>query len=335
MRIARHIIFWLIYLIFWMVIYYRYYTSVLDLLAVTLIYLMAHAGLYYVVQYILIPRLLKQQKLLAFTGAVIGILLFSVLIMFALINLYLGDTFEVFFGENKGILIATLFFANVSTTSVIIAVKSFKDRFIQAREEQRKKTDRLQTELHFLKAQVNPHFLFNTINSIYVLIRKDPDKAAQTLIKLSDLLRTQLYEFGEEKIDIAKELEYIENYMALEKLRKGDQLQLEYNKHADVSGFKIVPLMLIPFLENCYKHLGRSPDGKSVIRIDLKADDEWFYAEFTNSYTRDNHQNQSGGIGLKNVKRRLDLCYPSDQHALDIHEEYPYFTVRLKLKKHV
>lgn len=333
MRILRHLIFWILYLTFWIGVYYQYYTSKIDLFVVTGIYLLAHAGLYYAVQYVLIPRFLKQQQPVVFVGSVIGLLALSVVMMYILIKAYLGANFEIYFGENDKILVSTLFFANTFTTAFIIAIKSFKDRFVQSREEQRRETERLQSELHFLKAQVNPHFLFNTINSIYVLIRKDPDKAAQTLIKLSDLLRTQLYEFGEEKIDIESELDYIENYMSLEKIRKGDRLQLEYIKSPEVFGFKIAPLVLIPFIENCYKHLGRTEDNLAIIRIELKADDDWFYAFFQNTYSKGSHTDQTGGIGLKNVQRRLDLLYPDDLHTLEIKDEFPYFTVQLKLKK--
>jgi LytS/YehU family sensor histidine kinase len=205
----------------------------------------------------------------------------------------------------------------------LIVEKIRSDRANRIRDKQR-----LEGELQYLKAQVNPHFLFNAINSVYFLIKKDPDQAAETLIKLSDLLRFQLYDCSGEKIAIEKELEYLHNFIALERIRKGEKLNVRLEQHGNLSGFELSPFMLMPFVENAFKHV--STGGKeNSISIVLERENDKLLARIENTTERTVPQDV-GGIGLKNVRRRLELLYPG-LHALDIRENDVQYSVYLSL----
>ena len=331
----HHFLFWILYYFFWIGLYYGYYDQKIYLFLVTGFYMAIHGSSYYVTQYYLIPRFLKTSKLLLFGLGLILLICVSAALLYFGIVISTGDNMAKYFGTNHNMLIGSLAFSNIFVLAFVLALKSFKDRFYTARIEDKKEKDRLQSELHFLKAQVNPHFLFNTINSIYVLIRKDPERASEALIQLSDLLRTQLYEFSMDWIDIEKETDYIENYLKLERLRKGDRIDIQYEKSASVAGFKVAPLILIPFLENCFKHLSRPDNGQSSVKVKLDYIGGDFIAIFENTIGgQPEEHTTSGGIGLNNVNRRLELIY-KDKHKLDVEKTDSIYKVTLKLQVNV
>jgi LytS/YehU family sensor histidine kinase len=213
-----------------------------------------------------------------------------------------------------------------------IALSMFKlnpvEYFRADRTEAAVRGKRIEAELQYLKAQVNPHFLFNAINSVYFLIKKDPEKASETLIKLSDLLRFQLYDCSSDTIGIDQELVYLENYMALEKLRRGERVTVEYRREGELRGFQLAPLMLIPFLENAFKFVSSHTDRPNIIRVVLSREGEMFRASFFNTYEK-LQRNGVGGIGLKNVTRRLELLYP--KYTLDVRDEHDTYSVTLTI----
>jgi two-component system LytT family sensor kinase len=327
-----HFIFWIGYYFFWIAVYYGFYDQKIYLFLVTGLYMIIHGSNYYITQYFLIPRFLKTSRLLLFVIGLLLLIFSSVMLLYTGILLSTGEKMSTYFGTNHKMLIGSLAFSNIFVLAFVLALKSFKDRFYNTRLEEKKEKDRLQNELHFLKAQVNPHFLFNTINSIYVLIRKDPQRASDALIQLSDLLRTQLYEFSTDWIDIEKETEYIENYLKLERLRKGDRIDMDYEKSPTVIGFKVAPLMLIPFLENCFKHLASPENGRSAVKVKLDYSGKIFTAIFEN--TIGGHPEEAslpGGIGLNNVHRRLELLY-KNKHQLEVEKSTNFYKVTLKLQ---
>lgn len=329
----HHVLFWMVYYVLWIQVYRSIYASLTDLMLVTLVYGIAHASLYYTAQYALIPLFWKKRQPVKFILTFLGILLISVVFMYITIRAILGDLFtEAFDG---GVFPWFIFFgiSNVFWVTLLLSVKAMLDNYRGQRANERKEKERLESELQFLKAQVNPHFLFNTINSVYVLIGQDAKKASDTLIKLSDLLRAQLYDFGNERIPIEQELEYLENYMELEKIRKGEKLTLEYEKDPELKGFSIAPLILVPFLENCFKHLSSLNGQPNIVRIRLTKDERSLKAYFFNTHDGEASKNNDkpGGIGLKNVRRRLELLYP-EAHTLKIDEQQQHYEVTLTLE---
>lgn len=195
--------------------------------------------------------------------------------------------------------------------------------------------EKLQTELKFLRSQFNPHFLFNTINSIFVLIHKDQDRASDSLAKFSELLRYQLYECNETYIPFDKELNYLENFIELQKLRQDRtnfELRVELNKTSNFH-FEIAPFLLMPFVENAFKHVSHHKSTKNWIQIQLAIQDKTLVFSVNNSRNvlEVAKEKDTSGIGLNNVKRRLELLYPN-AHSLNIVADNSKHQIALQLQ---
>lgn len=186
-------------------------------------------------------------------------------------------------------------------------------------------------ELALLRSQVNPHFLFNTLNNIYSLVYSKSEHAPEAMTKLSDIMRYMLYEANTDKVSLAKEADYLKSYIELLQLRVADKNFIEFTVTGITGDKLIAPMLLIPFVENAYKHCYRksAPPG---IRISLNVEKELLTFRVINSYKKDTSadETQDGGIGLKNVKRRLEMLYP-DHHALNITENLHFYTVVLTI----
>ncbi|MBC9795021.1 sensor histidine kinase [Sinomicrobium sp. FJxs] len=191
-------------------------------------------------------------------------------------------------------------------------------------------SEKITSELQFLKAQLNPHFLFNSLNSIYSLSVKKSNDTPEAVITLSDLMRYMLYEANREYVPLARELEYIKNYIKLQRLRLSNGEQVTLNIYGDEKDKKIQPLLFISFIENAFKY-GTDYTGKTVVRtvITIKEDSIHFYIK--NIIGRHKKDSESSGVGLQNIKNRLELLYP-DSHKLDIEDDGEHFTVSLTLK---
>jgi len=191
--------------------------------------------------------------------------------------------------------------------------------------------EQLRTELNYLKAQINPHFLFNGINSVYHLIDGDPQLAKTTLHKFSNLLRYQLYECNDELIPLDQELNYLENFITLEQIRKGSDATIQWEINADDR--RKTPLLLTPFIENAFKYLSHHLDStQNVLNIQLDIEENSLDLEVFNTFVKsEKPKEKSGGLGLKNVKRRLALLYPG-KHRLKIQEEMNVYKVSLNIQ---
>jgi LytS/YehU family sensor histidine kinase len=223
---------------------------------------------------------------------------------------------------------------NCYTTFLIVAIKSIRDRINSDKRANLLEKEKTENELRFLKSQMNPHFLFNAINSIYVLIKKDPDFAGLTLVKFADMLRYQLYECNADRIPIEKEIGYLDNYIELERLRKGSTLKTSYTVGATTGNFSIAPLLLIPFVENAFKYVSACPDKDNYVTVDLSYQDGIFEISVENSIDEDTmtpREKAWGGIGLENVRRRLELIY-KDCYALDISAREDVYSVLLTIQ---
>ncbi len=192
--------------------------------------------------------------------------------------------------------------------------------------------ERLETELNFLKSQINPHFLFNALNSIYVLIEEDKKLAAETLLKFSDMLRYQLYDCSEQKMSIGKELAFLSDYAALEKMRNSEYLQVTFDIPEDIASLQIPPFLLLPFIENAFKHISHHTDTRNYINICFARTQKELTFSVINSYdAQPMFPQQQGGIGLQNVKRRLELLYPG-RHTLDVNTHDAVYSIKLILE---
>lgn len=186
-------------------------------------------------------------------------------------------------------------------------------------------------ELELLKAQLNPHFFFNTLNNIYSLVYKKSDEAPAALMKMSDIMRYMLYESKAEKVPLDKELEYLEDYIELQRLRFTDPGFIDYSVRGEIGSHQIPPMMLLSFVENAFKH-GKKRVANPGIIIRIEASEKLLNFIISN-YIIENPVKETGGhtgIGLKNIKRRLELLYPSC-HDLSIITRDGRFTVNLNI----
>ncbi len=186
----------------------------------------------------------------------------------------------------------------------------------------------LNAEVNFLKSQINPHFLFNTLNSIYSQAHARSENTEFSILKLSELLRYSLYDSGSDKVPLADDIQYIDNYISLQRLRLSSKVTLFYNVGGYKEGKFIAPLLLINLIENAFKH-GISYSQKSTIIIDIKIFEETLTLAVSNPIV-EKDSFVPGGLGLKNVTRRLDLLYPN-QYKLYYHHSGDTYTVNLKV----
>lgn len=260
---------------------------------------------------------------------------FSICIVVSLIETYfdymLYDVFEIYDTDE--------FMDNFSTTvavNLIYSVAGFYYILRRAHKKSEKEKQALieesfKVELKYLKAQLNPHFLFNGINNIYHLIGKNNDLAKDTLLQFSELLRYQLYE-SNTKIKLEKELDFVLQYIKMEKTRKGADIQLTYDIEFENPTKKIVPLLLIPILENAFKYCSNhSNNSDNIINITITEIGGKLSLSCINTFDIITAKNAVGGIGLTNVKRRLSLVY-KDKHELIIRKESSSFIVDLTIE---
>lgn len=188
--------------------------------------------------------------------------------------------------------------------------------------------EKLVAELAFLKSQINPHFLFNSLNNIYSLAYQKSEKTPEAVLKLSEIMRYMLYESNGDKVELSHEIRYLENYIELQKLRFKDQTFISFEINGNIQDQQITPLVLISFVENAFKH-GVATDQANPIKITLNIASGKLYFQVIN---RKNNQNkdETGGIGLQNVKRRLDLLY-EDDYRLHIEDDKDVYNCELYL----
>jgi len=221
------------------------------------------------------------------------------------------------------------------TPLFFIILKYAKDAFVTKRKYERIQAEKIITELNFLKSQVHPHFLFNTLNNIYVLALKKDNRTSSTVRKLGDMMEYMVDSSDRNLVPIRKEVELIQNYIDLEKLRYGDRLLLQFDYNEEDLDYKIAPLMLLSFVENAFKH-GVSGDLENpTVKITLKSSEEYMTFNIYNtksSIAQRDEKSYKQGIGVSNVKRQLDLIYEKDYNLEIIEETYTY-EVRLKIIK--
>jgi sensor histidine kinase YesM len=212
------------------------------------------------------------------------------------------------------------------------AVRITMEWFKNERQKKEMEAEKLASELAFLKSQVNPHFLFNSLNNICSLARKKSDETENAIIKLSQIMRYMLQDSKDERVSLDKELEYLQSYIELQRLRLPDTVKISYSTEGRPDLLSIEPLLLIPFIENAFKH-GVSYKDASEIKIRLVCHSR------TLSFTVENHiakhqdetVEQGSGIGLKNVKRRLELLYPG-KHQLTLRDDGNQYHVELEIQ---
>lgn len=289
--------------------------------------------------YFLIPKFLYVGRYLTYIALVIvTILVCSAFITggYYLAPYFSGLTFYEMFGRRPDeyffIFAIMVLPSTAASMTLAMSVKLGKNWLQAEKKRLTLEKDNLETELKYLKSQINPHFLFNTINSIFVLIHKNPDRASESLASFSDMLRYQLYECNDQEIPLSKELYFLENFIELESLRLNEnqtELQFEIN-HASAQGANIAPFMLLPFVENAFKHVSKGKGRANFIRMCLAIKDHQTLEMQIENSRGDEAAAPESGIGLKNVKRRLNLIYP-ERYRLIIDARQQTYQVNLSI----
>ncbi len=343
-----HIPFWLAYHILWWTVAIGSITAVFHNIFFSaysikfLFYVFFEAAGVYFNLYYLMPRFLGKGKYVQYVVLVIlTILCMAVFIVPGYdVSAWLsGRTTQSLYGRPP---VDFWYFFKVNTLpsaaaamTLGMSVKLAKEWIQTRKRQQLLEKEKLETELKFLKSQFNPHFLFNSINSIFVLIHKNPDMASESLAKFSDLLRYQLYECNEAEIPLRQEITYIENFIELERLRQENNIDLNINiqKQSEDDLF-IAPFILMPFIENAFKHVSKKREGTNWIHIKLYSDRGQLYFNISNNvslqYNSSREPMPYKGLGLKNVRRRLELLY-HDQHQLQIDSTAESYNESLKI----
>jgi LytS/YehU family sensor histidine kinase len=228
----------------------------------------------------------------------------------------------------------------VMINSVLVfatAVKVVKHWYIQQHKNQELEKEKMFSELRYLKSQVHPHFFFNTLNNLYGLTLSKSDTAPEVVLRLSDLMSYMLYDTNTQWVPLEKEINYIRNYIALEKLRFGKRFNVSFQVQGDTASFVIAPLLLLPFIENSFKHSINKEIEGAWIAIDLTIKEAALAFTVENRMIKEpmngEERESAGGLGLQNVKRRLELLY-KERYTLKIFEEESEYLVVLKLDLH-
>lgn len=279
---------------------------------------------FYLNMYLLVPRILTKKNWLYYAGIVVlcffVVLALNRLIDFALIRDGFRPGRPVYF-----VFINFLLVFGLST-----ALRLTSDRIQFEREREQRENENLKSELSLLRSQVSPHFMFNVLNSLASLARKKSDLLEPVIIQLSQLMRYMLYDAGEKHMTINKEIEYLTNYIDLQKLRFGNDIAITFNTNILRGDLAIEPMLLIPFVENAFKH-GTGLVLDPEIHVDLVSDDSTLNFVVRNKFSQSAQaKDPSSGIGIQNVRRRLDLLY-KDLHVLRLTQEGSWFKVELKL----
>jgi hypothetical protein len=288
------------------------------------------AILIYVNLIVLIPRFTQKKKVLLTILYVLGSLALYVFLKNAhdvYLNGYVlaDESHRHFFYNTYYNFSIGIFYLAFS-----IALHLSKEWYFQQELIRQMEFEKLNAELEYLKAQINPHFVFNSINTIYFQIDKQNIPARESLSAFSEILRYQLYECNGKEIIIEKEINYLRNYVELQRMRKDKNYEISFVEDGDLKGFTIAPLLLIPFVENAFKHVSHY-SGKNEVRIRIDKHENNFRLSVSNTKENVARNQEHTGIGLKNVKRRLELLY-KDRHELKIDNRTESFEVNLDLR---
>jgi len=224
------------------------------------------------------------------------------------------------------------FTGTLVSCGIILAIKYYKNWYQKQRENELLMHENSQAELQLLKAQVHPHFLFNTLNNIYSLTLDNSPKAATAIIKLSGMVKYMMNEGAEAFVSVGKEINMLQDYIGLEKIRYGDRLDMTVDIHHRADDNRLIaPLLMIPFVENCFKHGASKMINKAHIHLFIDAGNEWLQFRVSNSRPdAPKKQEDRKKIGLLNVQKRLQLIYP-ENHQLEIQSSEKLFEVNMKV----
>lgn len=276
--------------------------------------------------YLLLPRYLYRKRHLMFSFLVVLIIALVIVIEELILE-------PIFFPDTRGKGFPGLLFTLVEVTPIIAILTGFKfgwDALGKQREVETLKAAVEESELQFLKSQINPHFLFNNLNNLYAYAIEQSPQTPDIILELSGVLRYMLYECKEKYVPLSKEIEQLENFTKLSQLQIEDRGRISFDKRGQFRGYQIAPLIMIVFIENAFKH-SQSSQSKDIyidISVEITEDGRLHFSCSNNYEQRTNTENLSKGIGLENVKKRLEILYPG-AYELEIEQKQSQYRVKL------
>jgi len=343
-NILKYLTLLIINLIFWIGVYF-FYTYFLGYGSSNTEYVNRFSGylmpvtivLAYFVTLYLIPNYLRERKyglfvLYGIYTIIVSFVAIMLSIFFGLVfSSYLKDVNSAALTKSIPLIVLGIYFVIVVVVAISLMIYSFlsslknedlKNKFLEAQLQLK------QQELKFLKMQIHPHFLFNSLNTIYGYAIKKADEAPEMILKLSNLLDYILYQIDKPNVSLESELDHIEDYIALEKIRFHDTLQVNFQRGEISKPISVAPMLLIPFVENSFKH-GAIVDGVLKVEIEINVIGDELSFQIVNSIQENEVSNS--GIGLENIKKRLEMLY-KDHHELRVQKTEDQFEVDLKIQ---
>ena len=333
-RILQHSLFWVFHLVFYALLYGSFEDNYEQTFLEEFVYLPVKILFTYYTLYFLLPRYLLPGKYITFftwlliSSFIAGIAQRYVAFNFDYPYYYPLALKDPFFYFPK---IVKMFVAIYPVTFFAVAIKLLKLWYVNKQEQQLLTQEKLEAELKFLKTQIHPHFLFNTLNNLYALTLKKSDRAPETVLKLSELISYMLYECASDEVPLSKEIKFIRNYVDIEKMRYGDKIDVDIRISGEQNDPKIAPLILLPFVENCFKHGASEAIQQSWVKLTVDSQPTVTIIKVENNKANDVNPLRKEGIGIQNVKRRLDLLYPG-KHDLKILNGQETFLVILTIQ---
>lgn len=300
-----------------------------------LIVFISQAPLVYIHLYLYVPKLLNRKKFFSYflitTLSIYGYSLLNYQLLNMIPRENMPERMTRFVGnitQNYDLL------EGVIVVILTYALKYTLIAFITQNELLKLQKEKLQLELNALKAQIHPHFLFNTLNNLYSLTLKNSEQASEMVLKLSDIMRYVLYQANEEKVLLSKEIDFISSYTELQRIRYHNRYDIRFDVEGKIEDQLIAPLLFIDFVENAFKHGIDKRFSDGFVHIQFTIEPDFIALQVTNSIGTDEQagfKQKEAGIGLYNVKKRLSLLYPQ-KHLLEISHDEEVFTVNLQIE---
>lgn len=331
--IILHASFWAVYISFF--VYWISSFQQLDeidwsrVFIIAAIHMVCAATISYLNYFYFLPKFLFRKKIglfiIVFCIALAGVVYARVMLERYYIETYIHHHDYLF----KVRFIVQITFSNLSIVLFVSLLRFAADWLDLQSTRKEIEKEKLTAELNFLKAQVNPHFLFNTLNNLYYLAYSKSENTTEVIEKLSGMMRYMIYDSNYPLVQLNKEIDYMQNYISLEKLRLNEKVKINFNIEGDTDSVRIAPLILITFLENAFKHGVSSTTNESWINASLNCQSGKLTFEVANKKAPKTTEEKSG-IGLQNVKRRLELSYPG-QYILEVNDTPAEYRVRLAI----
>jgi two-component system, LytTR family, sensor kinase len=338
-RVAIYLLLWIILTFLLLFLYYDANASFLQQFFATLLITSFTSLPAYYAAKVLVPRFLYSKRISTFIWSIVLTALATTLLTYIIGGgIYALVSGKPLFSDISYIIVILppLFIINCIVIGISSAIQIISDRFGMEQHLHKVENEKVNNELAFLRAQINPHFLFNVLNTIYFQIHKENIEARNSIEKFSEMLRYQLYECNTDMIDITKELAYIENYVSIQKLRMEPGTDLQLKLPDEIGSLKIAPLLILPLVENAFKYISHHKDvSQNKLHISISSEqDSFLVINIFNTLNSPDEKNQllgSKGLGLKNMERRLELLYPG-KHSLTTKRTETTYETTLKIR---